>query len=100
MKDETTLTSSFLKKLKKVPRSWWVKISQRSERGTPDILGCVPCSFCDDAKLVALEIKTETGQPDPLQQHQIKLLLKSGAFARIVRLPIEGDEVVEDLLKC
>jgi len=99
MKAETALTSRFLKKLRAIPRSWWVKVSQRSQRGTPDVIGCVPCDFCGDAKFVALEVKTETGEPDPLQEHELMLLLKSGAYSRVVRLPRESDAVLSDLLR-
>ena len=51
MTSESIFKAQLLKKLRKIPNSWWSCINQQSIHGTPDILGCVRGRF------VAIECK-------------------------------------------
>jgi len=52
--------------------------------GHPDLFGVVRGFF------LALEIKTRTGKPTPLQVQRIQELREAGAYAWVVRSPAEG----------
>ena len=43
-----------LKKLRSIPKSYWVKINDRATAGIPDILGCICGVF------IAIELKTKS----------------------------------------
>lgn len=93
---ESKFQTSLLKKLRSIPHSWWVKISQRTIRGTPDVIGCVRCGKCGDGKIVALELKTDVGKPDKLQGETLRQIFEAGGYANICR-PKVVDAVLEDL---
>jgi hypothetical protein len=59
-----------------VPCSWFEKISQRSKRGTPDILGVVA------GEMIAMELKRSGFEkPDPLQQFFLERIAAAGGIA-------------------
>lgn len=51
MKPETRFQTKFLKLLKELPNTWYVKVSQKTISGTPDIIACVRGTF------IAIELK-------------------------------------------
>lgn len=76
---ESLFQPALLKELNKIPGSWWVKISQRSLNGTPDILGHVAGYF------VAIEVKKDKSEkPTKLQQVTLNRIAKRGAFSFLV----------------
>jgi len=66
----------FLKTLK---NSFFTAIQQVSIRGTPDYIGCARGRF------IGLELKTDEGTIDPLQQHTLDQIEKSGGVSIIAR---------------
>lgn len=68
-----------MKDLRRLPYSWWEKITQRGIRGTPDILGSL-CGF-----FVAIELKDKDAKPDPgrekLQDHKLEEIAATGGIA-------------------
>lgn len=92
MQNETKFKISLRKKLDQIPYSVWFKIQQRSIRGVPDFLGCVNGVF------IALELKTDKGKLDKLQQHYLMEIAAAGGYARMVA-PKNQEEVLEDLFK-
>lgn len=76
---ETILKEKVLRDLRKIPNTWWEKINQVSIRGTPDILGSLVGQF------VAIELKTDTGNLDPLQAHKLDEIKKTSAISIVVR---------------
>lgn len=69
---------------------WFKKTQEVSRRGMPDIIGSL------DGRFIALELKTDDGVVDKLQQVTIDRLAKTGAYARVVR-ESEWTEVLEEL---
>lgn len=79
MQGETRFKIKALDRLREIPNSWWVKIQQRSMRGTPDILGCIKGQF------VAIELKVGDGRVDKLQEWTLHQIKKTGAQALVMR---------------
>lgn len=78
-KPETRFKNRIRPLLNALPNSWWVKTSQRSVRGTPDLLGCVNGMF------IALELKrSESARIDPLQEHNINKIIAARGLAFLV----------------
>lgn len=64
--------------MKAIPGVWAEKISQRSLRGTPDILACVAGRF------VAIELKkAEDEEPDTLQGLKLSRIKDCGGMAMV-----------------
>lgn len=93
MKLETQFTATLLKKLRAVPHSWWEKIQQVGKRGTPDILGCVKCGECGDAKFVAAEVKVGNNKPTDLQIHKLVMIKRAGGYGEIIHPGNYEDEI-------
>ena len=89
MQAETKFKISFVKELKKIPKSWWVKTQQVALRGTPDILGCVNGQF------IALELKVDS-KLTRLQEINLNDIGASGGVALEVR-PSDQDSVLQRL---
>lgn len=67
-----------MKEMKLIPGVWAEKISQRSLRGTPDILACVA------GKFVAIELKKSEGEePDVLQGLKLGRIKDCGGLAMV-----------------
>lgn len=78
-KAETSFKERVFDELDKLPNLWRVKISQRSIRGTPDVLGVINTwPFAWELKKAANE------KPDPLQQFELRRIEKAGGIARTV----------------
>ena len=78
-KKETSFKEQVFDELDKLPNLWRVKISQRSIRGTPDVLGVINTwPFAWELKKAANE------KPDPLQQFELRRIEKAGGIARSV----------------
>lgn len=75
---ETLLKEKLIARLKKLPNCWHVKIQQVAKRGTPDILICLGGIF------VAIELKSEDGNLDPLQRYNIERIASCGGIAMVV----------------
>lgn len=78
------------KRLATIAHSWFVKVQMLALRGVPDYLGVV------NGRFVALELKTEDGVVDGLQDWTLKRIAKCGGFVRVVR-PSNLDEVINEL---
>ncbi len=79
---EAAIKSAIMKYLRKAhPRSHFFRVAQGpfSVGGISDIIGC------HNGRFVALEVKTPRNYPTPLQKVFIKLILRAGGLAGIVR---------------
>ena len=61
-----------------LPNTWYESIQQVSINGTPDILACIK------GKFIALEFKSEEGEPSPLQLHKLDLIQRAGGMGIVV----------------
>ena len=67
MTPEHKFQNKFIKALKKLPNTWYVKVSQKSISGTPDILACI------DGWFVAVELKSSAkSKVSKLQEYELK----------------------------
>lgn len=62
-----------------------------SEKGTPDIIGCI------GSKFVAFECKKKGGKPTEIQKYRIEQWRKAGAIAHIVYSLDEAKEVLQNI---
>lgn len=72
-KPETVFKNRILPILQAIPGTFWEKIQQKSIRGTPDILGVA------NGRAVAIELKTDVGDTDALQEYKLGRWWKAGA---------------------
>ncbi len=79
MKAETTFRSRIYPQLKALPNTIIFPIQQKAIRGTPDFLMCVNSLF------VALELKSEEGKLDALQQHSYDKVWKANGVFLVAR---------------
>lgn len=75
---ETRFKEKVQRDLKKLPFCFPIKIQQRAIRGTPDLLVCL------SGKFVALELKTDSGKVDALQEFTLISIAKAGGIALVV----------------
>ncbi len=87
---ETLFKERVLEDIRSIPYSWAEKINQVSIRGTPDILACLKGFF------VALELKMEDEEPDPLQRYKLDKIREAKGVALSVR-PTEWPKVFKYL---
>lgn len=64
-----------------------------SEKGTPDIIGCIGSRF------IALECKKSKGKPTEIQKYRIKEWQRCGAIAGIVYSFEEAKELIDKHIK-
>lgn len=76
---------------------WWTRIEQKAIRGTPDILGCLPCRSCGHGRIVAIEAKGVSGKASAIQDHTLEAIRKAGGFAELVVLPNQENELIQML---
>ena len=88
---EKNFQTAFLKKLRKIPRSFWYKANDRVTIGVPDIFGCVSGVF------IAIELKTRS-KVTPLQAHFLREITKAHGQSFVVS-PDNADEVLKYLTK-
>lgn len=77
MQPETRFKEKVLRDLRAIPGVWAEKIQQVSIKGTPDILACVCGIF------FAIELKTDSGKLEKLQEHKLRLIAKAGGGAMV-----------------
>lgn len=98
MPKESYYVRRLMNKLRALPRTWWTRVEQKTGiRGTPDIIGAVKCPMCPHSRAVFIEAKTMTGRATALQEENAEQLVKIGAYAKIVRLPYDEKQVIQDL---
>ena len=68
-----------------------IKTIVTNRNGCPDVICCLK------GRYVALEVKAEKGIVSKLQEHNIKLIKKSGGIAAIVRNVEEVKEIISKL---
>lgn len=91
MGPESRFKVKVLKALRHLSPSWWVKVSQVSLVGTPDILGCYGGRFH------AFELKKDDkAKATPLQERNISLIAEAGGFSRVVS-PEAWDETLSEM---
>lgn len=91
---EVNLQNKVIKVLKQLFKDdiWFAKISDRYNKGIPDIVGCI------DGLFFGLELKRETGKPSGLQVHTINKINKAGGKACIVRTVEESLLTIKSIL--
>lgn len=79
--------------LKRLSKTWFVKVQQVGISGTPDFLLCIAGRF------VALELKkSEKAKITKLQLHNLQLIRDAGGLAFIV-FPENWDEILGRLIE-
>lgn len=78
MQAETRFKKRVYPKLLVIPDSWWLKTQEVVRRGVPDFIGCVGPYF------VAIELKTDTGKVDALQEYNLAKIRKAGACSMVM----------------
>ena len=78
---EVGLQNQVIRELKKIFKDdiWFAKISDRYNKGIPDIVGCINGMF------FGLELKRGTGRPSKLQLYTIDKIKKAGGGVCIAR---------------
>lgn len=72
---ETKFKERVQKDLKTLPNCWFIKTQERGRRGVPDILICLKGQF------IAIELKTDTGRLDKLQEITLSKINDAGGTA-------------------
>lgn len=93
MKPETKFQNQVVLRLKAIPNLWYTKVSQRSIRGVPDIIGCY------NGRFFAWELKVPPNRlkKESLQYHIVQRIKETGGLAREVT-PATLQESIEELL--
>lgn len=91
---EKDLQNKVISVFKKVFKEdmWFSKISDRYNRGIPDIVGCVCGRF------FGLELKRDKGRPSELQLYTINRIEKAGGTVCIVRTVEESLMTIKSIL--
>ena len=76
---EKTLQTKIIAYLKSLPACWPVKVMVCNRNGCPDLL------VCHHGRFVAMEVKTPSGRPTPLQEAQMDAICDAGGVAAVVR---------------
>jgi len=88
---ESLFMDKAMRELSCIPHSFWERIQQVTERGTPDVLGCIQGLF------VALEFKRSgKAKLAEIQRWKLKQIDNAGGFARVVT-PENYLEILEEL---
>lgn len=91
-KKETVFRARIRPFLDRIPESFWESISQRSIKGTPDIIGCIKGHF------IALELKSSAKAAiSAMQSYKLERISLSGGSIFIV-YPGNWKETYERLL--
>lgn len=88
---ESAIQAKILKYLATLPECWVVKVIQANKNGTPDLIACVQGRF------LALEVKSATGRPSPIQLHQIEMIRQAGGVVEIVRSVDDVKKLVDSM---
>lgn len=93
MQKETVFKIKVMAHLKATPGLWFTKVSQRSVRGIPDIIGCYR------GRLFAWELKVGRNKvaPKGLQAYHLRCIEEAGGIAREVN-PDNFEQIFKELL--
>lgn len=91
-KKETVFKEKVAGALETLPNTFYEKIQQVAKRGTPDFLCCIAGRF------VAIELKTDTGIPDALQEYKLKRIAGAGGVG-IIMTPMNFSATFDALLE-
>lgn len=80
----------FVRLREEFPGAWFTKVQQVVIRGTPDVLGCI------NGRALAIELKTDSGKADPLQDYELNGWRRAGAIA-LVMSPATLEKDIETL---
>ena len=89
---EVNLQNKIITLLKKIPKVWYTKVSDRYITGVPDIIGCI------NGKFFALELKATKGRASKLQEYNINKIKEAGGSVCIVRTQAECLEILKSTL--
>lgn len=91
---EVNLQNKVIKVLKQLFKDdiWFAKISDRYNKGIPDIVGCI------DGMFFGLELKRDTGRPSKLQLYTIDKIKQAGGSVCIVRTVEESLLTIKSIL--
>lgn len=78
MQRETKFKNRVKGILEHIPELWFTKIQQLVKRGDPDFL------MCYKGKLIAWELKTDTGKLSALQEYTLNKIKEAGGIAMVV----------------
>lgn len=74
-KKESLFKEKVLRDLKvDYPNAYFFKTQERGRRGVLDVIGC------ENSKFFTLELKTDEGKLDPLQQHTVERVRRAGGI--------------------
>jgi len=76
-KRESRFQTAFLKRLRKIPGSWWMKCNDKTTIGLPDIIG-----FCNGLGF-AFELKTKS-KIDALQLDTLRKIAKCATVSAVI----------------
>lgn len=91
---ESDLQNKVIKVLKQIFKEdiWFSKISDRYNKGIPDIIGCI------DGMFFGLELKRDKGRPSKLQEYNIDKIIKAGGKVCIVRTVEEALRILKSTI--
>lgn len=91
---ESDLQNKVIKVLKQIFKEdiWFSKISDRYNKGIPDIIGCI------DGMFFGLEFKRDKGRPSKLQEYNIDKIIKAGGKVCIVRTVEEALRILKSTI--
>jgi Holliday junction resolvase len=86
---EKNIQTQIMKYLK-THGGWWKKISDKFQKGIPDIIGCC------DGKFVSIEVKRPGGRQTKYQMHEAKKIDEAGGIyfiansVHVVKIVLKG----------
>lgn len=84
---ERNFQARFLRRLRQIPRSWWVKVNDKATIGVPDILGFV------NGYGFALELKTKSKLSE-LQHYTLNIIDSRARAQSFVVTPENAEEIL------
>lgn len=92
---EVALQNKVIEVLKQLFKEdiWFSKISDRYNKGIPDIVGCI------DGMFFGLELKRRNGRPTKLQEYTINKINNAGGKVCIVRTVEESLLIIRSILE-
>ncbi len=90
MNPESKFKIKVMKDLKTLGKIWILKTQEKGRRGVPDLLICLNGQF------VAIELKAEKKEPDPLQMFELNCIESASGLA-LVAYPENWKEIFKKL---
>jgi hypothetical protein len=88
MKKEQDTQGAIIKRIEAMG-GWVAKVITASRSGVPDLLVCL------DGKFYGIEVKSETGTVEPLQQYNLDKITKAGGVAIVARSVADVMEAIK-----